>query len=322
MAVKKRMEERGWRKATAGAPARSRALLYLLALILFAALTTSASAGPAKPSDDYLIHFPGISGFHGMDRQLLEGLRDAGFAGEVEVVDWSGDAPGLAALFARKRNLQQSQAVADAIVARLRERPSERIVLTAHSGGAGIVAWALEKLPEGTKVDTVVLLAPALSPEYDLSKALAHVRGKMYAFTSTYDIVLGPGTNTFGTMDGVKCDAAGKCGFVVPPDADKEIYNRLVQMPYDNKWLREGNVGDHIGAMGRQFSRNVVAPLLRGKSHDSVAPANDVASAKRQARPTAARRPTELAPSRQETLRSPNDSAASSLAPTRGTTPP
>ena len=182
--------------------------------------------------------------------------------------------------------------------------------------------WALEKLPAGVNVDTVVLLAPALSPEYDLSKSLAHVRGKMFAFTSPYDVVLGPGTRTFGTIDGVKCDAAGKCGFVVPADADKELYNRLVQLPYNNKWLRLGNVGDHIGSMGRHFSRNVVALLVTGKVDELAAPVNDVASAKGEARPNATRRSTGLAPSRQETSRSPNDSAASSLTPARGTTTP
>jgi len=322
--VKKRIEDRELRIAKARAAALPRAIVSLLSSILSVAIviTASARAEQAKPSADYLIHLPGIAGYHGMDRQLLDGLRDGGFAGEVDVIDWPGEAPGLAALFDRRRNLQQSQVLADAIVARLRERPSDRIVVTAHSGGAGIVVWALEKLPAGVSVDTVVLLAPALSPEYDLSKALAHVRGKMFAFTSPYDVVLGPGTRTFGTIDGVKCDAAGKCGFVLPPDVDKELYNRLVQLPYDNKWLREGNVGDHIGSMGRHFSRNVVAPLVTGKLDQPGAPVNDVASAKGQARPTAARRSTGLAPSRQETSRSPNDSAASSLTPTRSTTPP
>jgi hypothetical protein len=121
----------------------------------------------------------------------------------------------------------------------------------------------------------------------------------MYAFTSNYDVVLGPGTNTFGTIDGVKCDAAGKCGFVVPQDADKEIYNRLVQMPYDNKWLREGNLGDHIGSMGWTFSQHVLAPLVVTKIETarSIKASPALAPAKGQASPTAARRDSGLASS-------------------------
>src|SRR5215218_6286524 len=88
--VKKRIEDR---RSRAGAAAPPRAFLYrrssilsaavLFAAVLVSALTTSAGAEPAKPSGDYLIHLPGIAGFHGMDRQLLEGLRDGGFVGEV-----------------------------------------------------------------------------------------------------------------------------------------------------------------------------------------------------------------------------------------------
>ena len=60
---------------------------------------------------------------------------------------------------------------------------------------------------------TVFLLASALSPEYDLSKALGHVRGKVYVFTSPGDsLVLGTGTRLFGTIDGIKSDAAGLNG--------------------------------------------------------------------------------------------------------------
>lgn len=309
-----RIENRGWKIATAAAPARCGAILCLLSSILSQTLSVgvaaAARADDPKPATDYLLHFPGIAGYHNMDRQLLRGLRNGGFDGEIEVRDWPGEAPGLAALFARKRNHEQAQAVADAIAERRRDHPSARIILTAHSGGAGIVVWALEKLPGDVKVDTVLLLAPALSPEYDLSKALARVRGRMYAFTSTYDIVLGPGTTTFGTIDGVKGEAAGRCGFIVPEHADREAYTNLVQMPYDTKWLREGNLGDHIGAMGWQFSKNVLAPLLVA----GAAPADGKApeTANPQAKSTAARRPMSLAASQDDRSVAPGPRAAQS----------
>ena len=200
--------------------------LGVLAFVLLLCASNRALAGGAKASDpakDYLLHLPGISGYHWLDRQMLTGLRDGGFSGDVDVRNWPGDEPGLAALFARKRNLKQAEVVADAIVAHARAHPAGRIVLTAHSGGAGIAVWALETLPDDVKVDMVLMLAPALSPQYDLTTALGHVRGKVYAFTSPLDLVLGPGTSTFGTIDGVRCDAAGRCGFVVPERADGKV---------------------------------------------------------------------------------------------------
>ena len=323
--MKKRIEDKGWRIATASVGARSGAILYLLSSILSVALPAPALGADSKPTNDYLLHLPGISGYHWIDKQLLSGLQEGGFDGQVHVRDWPGDAPGLAALFARKRNDQQAQAVADAIEARARENPDGRIILTAHSGGSGILVWALEKLPDDVQVDTVLLLAPALSPGYDLSAALRHVRGKMYAFTSTLDaIVLGAGTKTFGTIDGVKGDASGRCGFVVPEGADEEAYSKLVQMPYDAKWMREGNLGDHIGCMGWRFAKNVLAPLVAGEGGPKrVAPRKDEAAAKGQAPSTAAPRKAGPVPSR-KTANAPGEDASVRSTPrrARGATAP
>jgi hypothetical protein len=108
-----------------------------------------------------------------------------------------------------------------------------------------------------------MLLSPALSPNYDLSKALRHVRGKMYVVYSPYDIaVLGIGTSMFGTIDGVKTDASGKVGFAKPDSADEKQYKKLVQVPYDAHWVKLGNIGDHIGGLSRPFAKAVLAPLL------------------------------------------------------------
>lgn len=240
--------------------------LGVLAFIL-----SSAHAEVKAPKDaDYLLHLPGIAGYRWIDQQMIAGLKEGGYEGRVAAHDWTGDNPGLGALLNRERNEHEAQRVADAIEKRYRENPKRRLILTAHSGGTGIVVWALEKLPEDVRVDTVLLLASALSPEYDLTRALRHVRGRMYSFHSATDaIVLGTGTRTFGTIDGVKCDAAGRCGFTMPDDADEAEYEKLVQVPYDAAWMREGNIGDHIGPMGRRFARTVLSPIVLGKSEIS-----------------------------------------------------
>ena len=62
-----------------------------------------------------------------------------------------------------------------------------------------------------------MLLAPALSPGYDLTAALRAVRREIVVFWSPLDlIVLGAGTRLFGTIDRVKTVGAGLVGFRVP----------------------------------------------------------------------------------------------------------
>jgi pimeloyl-ACP methyl ester carboxylesterase len=247
--------------------------LGVLAFILF--LIQPAAYGAQDPKDaDYLLHLPGIAGYHWVDKQMIAGLREGGYEGRIAVHDWPGDNAGLGALLNRERNDQEARRVADALTQRYRENPKRRIILTAHSGGTGIAVWALEKLPDDVRVDTVILLAAALSPEYDLTPALRHVRGKMFALTSETDsIVLGVGTKTFGTIDGVKCEAAGKVGFVMPEEADPAEYEKLDQMPYQAEWLRLGNLGDHVGPLGRLFTRTVLTPIVLGRTPPAVAPA-------------------------------------------------
>ena len=217
------------------------------------------------------IHLPGIGGYRGVDRGMLRGLREGGYDARIEPLDWPGEEAGLVALTASKRHREQAARIAEMIVAAARQHPGVPITVSAHSAGSGIIAWALEQLPDGVQIDRLLFVAPALSPQYDLSRALAHVRDKAYVFYSPYDsAVLGIGTKMFGTVDGVKGEASGKLGFTPPPSADQRQYEKLVQVPYRSEWIKLGNIGDHIGGMSRPFSRAVLAPLL---AHGGLPPA-------------------------------------------------
>ena len=68
-------------------------------------------------------------------------------------------------------------------------QPSDPVFLVAKSGGAGVAVKALELLDEET-VERVVLLAPALSPGYDLTAALRAVRREIVVFWSPLDVVI------------------------------------------------------------------------------------------------------------------------------------
>jgi pimeloyl-ACP methyl ester carboxylesterase len=246
--------------------------MFRRTLITICLLLASPGAKETNPHE-YAIHLPGIAGSQRLDRNFVQGLRDGGYAGTIDIYDWPGADPGLGALFARPRNEAQAEKLAAIIQQIYKKDPDAKVRIVCHSGGAGIAAWALERLPDDVKVDTLVMIAPALSQRYDLSKALARVRHKAYALTSVNDVlVLGAGTRMFGTIDGIKEEASGLRGFTMPEGADAEQYEKLVQVPYDESWMDLGNIGDHIGPMGRRFAAEMISPLLQGRDMPAAKP--------------------------------------------------
>lgn len=258
-----------------------RTVFSVFTFVMFAATSGCAGADPSPPpaeharfGHDYLIQLPGIAGEHSVDHALIAGLRDGGFDGSTEIIDWPGDQAGLGALLNRKHNDQQAEQVAARIVQILHDDSRAKVILTSHSGGTGIAVWALERLPSNVKIEALFLLSSALSPGYDLTEALRHVRGHAYSFNSANDtIVLSAGTRMFGTIDGVKCDAAGHVGFQKPASASEFQYARLVQRDYEASWLSYGNDGDHLGTLSRRFAEHVLSPLVSVEFNPALVPA-------------------------------------------------
>lgn len=239
-----------------------RTVCAILSILFCAAPLLRAGNAPSSFQHTWLLHLPGVGGELSIDHDLIHGLKAGGYDGHTEIYDWTESQPGLSALWSRKRNDQEAQRIADKIQQLVRDDPAVRITITAHSGGNGLAVWALERLPKDIHIQTLFLLSSALSPEYDLTKALLHVRGKACAFSSEYDsIVLGAGTSAFGTIDGVRTEASGKVGFVMPKSADPLQYTKLVQYPFDKAWMKYGNLGDHIGTLSPGFAEHVLAPL-------------------------------------------------------------
>jgi hypothetical protein len=244
-------------------------------------VTSISAAGPSTPSatsrpsiaasrpaierlPPLLLHLPGIGGKRSFDLAMVRGFVKGGFTGDVQIYDWTEGDSGIGALRAMERNKREARLIAAALLDRHVRDPSAKVYLTCHSGGAGLAVWALEDLPSDVMVQSIVFMSPALSPTYDLTRALRHVLGHAYVFSSLSDnLVLGYGTRVFGTIDGVQTDAAGRVGFQRPPSGDPEQYKKIVSLPYDPAWERYHNFGDHVGGMGRLFAQAVLAPLVR-----------------------------------------------------------
>lgn len=198
-----------------------------------------------------------------LDRTMTAAMETAGVAPRVEIIDWTAPHPGLLALGNVAFNKEQARALAARITALVRQDPRQRVILSGHSGGTGVAIWTLEALPTDVRVDQLLLLAGAVSPGYDLSKALSHVRGRAYNFYSPGDsVVLSTLTRNFGTIDREMSDACGYRPFVPPLGHNARQYAKLIQFDYNPAWLRLGHDGGHMGSLHRQFTEHVLAPLL------------------------------------------------------------
>ena len=225
--------------------------------------TGERDRSPVQSRSPWLLELPGISGETDLDTDLIHGLRKGGFEGPIKTYDWTQSNPGIPALLNRHLHEEEAVKISDMITRQFHSSPGQKLIVVGHSGGAAMAVFAIQKLPPDVKVDKLVLLAPALSPDYDLSSAFAHVAGNCYAFTSPNDmVVLGAGTRLFGTMDGKKTGAAGQIGFVPPDNACSAQYEKLVAKPYTPDWMKYKNDGDHVGTMTETFATAVIGPLL------------------------------------------------------------
>jgi hypothetical protein len=146
-----------------------------------------------------------------------------------------------------------------------------RLTLIGLSAGTAVLVYALEALPAGKQVDTVVVLSSSMAAGHDLTEALRHVRGKLYAFGSQHDPVLNAVIPMVGTADREfrLTDVAGLRGFHMPSDAGPEtqsLYSKVVNVLWRSEFARYGNLGTHTGATTPDFVARVITPLLKNSS--------------------------------------------------------
>ncbi len=198
-----------------------------------------------------------------------KGLRNAGYRGAIEVFAWQTSVGGtIRDQVDRGRNLTQSRRLARRIRKYLDEHPDRPVNLIALSAGTGIAAWALESLPASYKVQNVVFLSSSLSRGYDLTRALEHVNGHLYAFHSPNDRVLRYMVPIAGSVDRNfgRGTAAGLYGFRLPalagPEARRIYRARLRNRAYCPRYRLYGYDGHHHDCTARAFVSRILAPLL------------------------------------------------------------
>ena len=208
-------------------------------------------------TDRVIVFVPGVSGDGPWYGGLKRGLGDV----RIETHAWGAPLPLFAMNFSNRGIHESAEAKLAERLQRLARQRAGRIDIVAHSAGCGVALGALRRVNEPV-VDSVVLLAPSVSPTYDLAPSLARVRSAVHVFHSDRDtLFLSWRTSNFGTYDNVKTKAAGNTGFGLWSLAP-ELRPRVVQHAYDPTWRELGNDGSHDGPVARSFVERVVAPLL------------------------------------------------------------
>lgn len=253
-----------------------RAALLLCSLRLgacgtLAMLSTGCSVSDLATADrlarGLVVVLPGIEGRSRLNIDIARGLNDGGVGMAVEIFDWNAPVPfvPLVNLADLERNKAQAKRLAQRIEQYHRDYPGRDVYVIGHSAGGGIALLTVEALPRQAPVTAAVLLAPAVSPEYDLTEALRRTRVGIFSFHSPSDVLfLELGTRTFGTVDRRLGSAAGASGFRPPATGTaRDLYDqKLIDIGWRKEMSRSGNGGDHFGWANPLFVRDYLAPLI------------------------------------------------------------
>lgn len=223
-------------------------------------LAVVGCAPSALQADGPLVIVLDGAGWAGSASQIRAGLKAAGYRGRVESYPWTsflGPAPDHLMVEHKRRKAHE---LAEFIQARRQNRPREPLHVVGLSAGTAVVVFALEALPRGTVVDNVVLFAPSISSTYDLSGAMQHVRGSLYATCSGDDRILG---GVIVAADGQAAEPAGLYGFRIPGSIQcYDCYARVANLPWRSVYADLGWKGSHTGATHKLFVQSVIAPRL------------------------------------------------------------
>jgi hypothetical protein len=235
---------------------------------------------------------PGIEGKGPLNIGIANGLRDGGVDYAIEIFDWGGSM-GVMSWFENltddARNDQKARELARKITKYKRTYPSSPVHLVAHSGGAGIALRAVELLPKRCAVDTVILLAGAVSPKYDLRRALDKTTRGIWNYHSPADVgFLGVGTTLLGGTDREHGPAAGVKGFVVTKDIYRsagdlaKVQAKLTQVEYSVAMAKKGHLGDHFGWANSRWVAAYLSPVVMNEVNVNEEPEPEEAVAAEQ----------------------------------------
>jgi len=251
---------------------------YTRLRLKFAEIWISRGLGLIQPrtldaallNDGLTLVLPGIESESIFTYGMCDGLHEGGVRGAIRVFNWGLPFPGgyLANLTRIDRNRRRARDIANEIVAYQDKYPGRPVHLVAQSGGAGTAVFAAEALPEGRTIDGIILLGGALSPTYNLSRALRKTRkGLLNSHSCKDSLILNWGTRLFGTTDRQFTKAAGCIGFEMPEGLSAEERELYAEKLHQLAWCEEmadtcHHWGGHLSSGGERFLALHIAPWI------------------------------------------------------------
>jgi pimeloyl-ACP methyl ester carboxylesterase len=245
----------------------------LLTLVLSALLAagcaisrqTPTTCGCLAPNADVVFVADGSGDYRTTSAAVCDAVRDTGAPLRVETFVWShGYRRLLVDHVDHCNHLEEGRRLAALVAAVRQSDPARAVSLVGHSSGCAVVLAAAEALPPDM-LERIVMLAPAISNDYDLRPALRSSRLGIDVFSSHRDVgALGIGTGIIGTADRRWSAAAGRVGFtpILKCPGDELLYARLRTHPWDPVVAWSGNRGSHYGTLQPGFARAYLLPLL------------------------------------------------------------
>jgi pimeloyl-ACP methyl ester carboxylesterase len=241
-----------------------KALFVLLATATVTVADTPASSGqclPAPtaaiaPDKGRLLILPGV----GNTRFHLAGFVERAEAQlpnfAIDVQPWGVPFLTIHNLRAHERNVATAARMAEEIAAWRRAHPTEPLYVVGYSGGGGMATLIAAALPEDVQIDRLILVAPAIAPDYPLERdVLPHVREFVVNYSSERDLQVGWGTRTFGTIDRKRTVSAGAAGF----DA---AHAQVLEYRWSTADEALGHRGNHIAYLGERWQTVKLTPAL------------------------------------------------------------
>jgi pimeloyl-ACP methyl ester carboxylesterase len=229
-------------------------LVAAVALMLGGCVSPILNAGAANR----VIVVPGIVGDGPDYTGLCRGLIAGGDADRIEVFEWGCPWPLMLVNISWQGLHEQTEEKLAAYLARLHV---EKVTLIGHSAGCGVILGAIARLDAGQQAGTVILLAPALSPDFNLKPALGHCRTIQVFYSEDDWFWQGLGPQITGEYDGAHRSGAGRRGFTLY-GLDEEEKKRVIQHAYEPDWESFGVYGGHFDWLRPAFGAEVLEPLV------------------------------------------------------------
>ena len=215
-----------------------------------------------------VVILPGIEGESELNRNIRRGLVAGGVFRALPIHRWGRPVPIAGVLLNQVDFLGNRLAgvrVAKLIQTYQDSHPGKPVHVVGHSGGGGVAVFAAEAMPEGRKIDGLILLSASISSAYNLTKALSHCRNGIVSFYNPDDFaLLGVGTTALGNVDGTHGPSAGLIGFDKPRGRAGPAKNAAWEKLYQVKLggLSGGDGDPHASTTRVGFVSLNVAPWV------------------------------------------------------------